>query len=113
MINDDKPLLKITEHGVTAYGTPQDGKHHLSTNTSVPLKAICILERSEVNRIAPVAAKEVFPLLCHQCCRQNNPTAMVNPLSILDRLSHSAALYRLGCSMEPEAAQIAFEGMNR
>ena len=29
MVNDDKPLLKITETGVTVYGTPWDGKHRL------------------------------------------------------------------------------------
>lgn len=113
MVNDDKPLLKITAQGVTVYGTPWDGKHHLSTNTSVPLKAICVLERSETNRIAPVKPREVFPMLCQQCYRPNNPAAMMKTLSILDRLSHSTALYRLGCNMEPEAAQIAYEGMNQ
>ena len=39
MINDDKPLLRITDSDVTAYGTPWDGKHRLSTNTAVPLRA--------------------------------------------------------------------------
>lgn len=113
MINDDKPLLKITDDGVTVYGTPWDGKHHLSTNTSVPLKAICILERSEANRIAPVTAKEVFPMLCQQCYRPHSSDAMVKTLSMIDRLSHSIALYRLGCNMEQEAANIAYKGMNR
>ena len=45
MVNDDKPLLYIADT-VTAYGTPYNGKHRLGTNTSVPLKAICILTRS-------------------------------------------------------------------
>ena len=47
VVNGDKPLLRITSEGVTAYGTPWDGKEHLSTNTSCPLKALCILTRSE------------------------------------------------------------------
>lgn len=38
MVNDDKPLLHITDSGVTAYGTPWDGKHRLSKNIEVPLK---------------------------------------------------------------------------
>ena len=29
MINDDKPLLRVTEEGVTVYGTPFRGKHGL------------------------------------------------------------------------------------
>ena len=36
MVNDDKPLLKITDSGVTAYGTPYNGKH------STVLAAICL-----------------------------------------------------------------------
>lgn len=51
MVNDDKPLLQVTENGVIVYGTPWDGKHHLSNNISVPLKAICILTRAEENHI--------------------------------------------------------------
>ena len=53
MVNDDKPLLKLTEDGVLACGTPWDGKHHLSTNVCLPLRAICILERGEENEIHP------------------------------------------------------------
>ena len=45
MVNDDKPLIRIDENGAVVYGTPWDGKHRLSTNTSVPLKALCVLER--------------------------------------------------------------------
>ena len=51
MVNDDKPLLHITDSGMTAYGTPWDGKHRLSTNTAVPLKGICILTRDTTNHI--------------------------------------------------------------
>ena len=51
MINDDKPLLKIKDSGVRVYGTPWDGKHRLSTNISVPLKALCILNRGKENKI--------------------------------------------------------------
>ena len=47
MVNDDKPMLKITDSGVIAYGTPYNGKHHLGCNMSVPLKAICIITRDE------------------------------------------------------------------
>ena len=32
MVNDDKPLLKIINSGVAAYGTPYNGKHRLGCN---------------------------------------------------------------------------------
>lgn len=35
MLDDDKPLLRITKDGVIAYGTPWDGKHRLSESKAV------------------------------------------------------------------------------
>jgi hypothetical protein len=46
MVNDDKPLLRVTEAGVTVCGTPWDGKHRLSNPIAVPLGALCLLARA-------------------------------------------------------------------
>ena len=45
MVNDDKPLVHITDAGPVIYGTPWDGKHRLSRNIAVPVKAVCILRK--------------------------------------------------------------------
>ena len=37
-INDDKPLLKVTENEVMVYGTPWNGKERISNNISAPLQ---------------------------------------------------------------------------
>ena len=111
-INDDKPLLKISAQGVTVYGTPWDGKHHRSTNTSCPLKAVCILTRSETNHIERISKKEALPMLCQQSYRPCSPIGAQKMLALVDRLGSSVPLYRLGCNMEPEAAQVAYHGMN-
>ena len=112
MVNGDKPLLHITSEGVTVYGTPWDGKEHLSTNTSCPLKAVCILTRSETNHIERISKKEALPMLCQQSYRPCSPIGAQKMLALVDRLGSSVPLYRLGCNMEPEAAQVAYHGMN-
>ncbi len=112
MVNDDKPLLRIFSGGVTAYGTPWDGKHRLSANISVPLKAICILERGEENRIAPITKREALPMLMQQSYRPNDALAMMKTMELVDRLGSLAALYRLQCNMEPEAAEISYKAMS-
>ena len=112
MVNDDKPLLKIRENGITAFGTPWDGKHRLSNNISVPLKAICILERGEQNELQRIAPKEAYPMLLQQANRPRDTQRMLKTLQLLDVLINAVGLYRLRCNMEPEAARIAFEGMN-
>ncbi len=112
MVNDDKPLLKLTPRGIFAYGTPWDGKHRLSTNVGLPLKAICILERSAENQIAPVSVREVYPLLLQQTYRPREPLALQATLTLLDGILSRAQLYRLGCNMDPQAAVVSYRGMN-
>jgi hypothetical protein len=111
MVNDDKPLLKITEEGVFACGTPWDGKHHLSRNSIVPLKGICILERGEENHIVTISGKEALPMLLQQSYRPSNPLGLSQLLGIIDMLTQKVSFYRLKCNMDPEAALVAYEGM--
>ena len=113
MVNDDKPLLHITDSGVTAYGTPWDGKHRLSMNIAVPLKGICILTRNAKNHIEPVEPHAVYPLIVQQTNRSLSADGMKHTLSLIDRMLHVVPVYRLGCNMDIEAARVAYEGMNR
>lgn len=111
MVNDDKPLLKITDSGVSVYGTPWDGKHRLSRNTHVPLKAICILERNGDNHIEPITAADALMVLLQQTHRPRNRDDLILTLDVLNELVGRIRLYRLGCNMMPEAADVSYNGM--
>lgn len=111
MINDDKPLLHITEKGVVVYGTPWDGKHHLSSNIAVPLKGICILNRDTTNHIEKTQKCRAYPMLLQQSYRSLNREKMTKTLALIDLLTAKTSLYELGCNMDLEAAQVAYEGM--
>ena len=111
MINDDKPLLRITDGGVTVYGTPYNGKHSLGADMAAPLGAICLLHRAEENVIRPIRAAEAFPTLLRQVYRCADAAAMARTLALLETLTHSVRLYSLGCNMDPAAARVAREGM--
>lgn len=113
MVNDDKPLLHITDSGVTVYGTPWDGKHRLSTNTAVPLNGIFLLERDTTNHIEPAAPHVVYPLIVQQTNRSFTADGMKQTLSLIDHMLSVVPVYRLGCNMDIEAAMVAYEGMNR
>ena len=113
MVNDDKPLLRMVDGKVQVCGTPWNGKHGLGTKTVVPLKGLCILERAAENSIHPVTLSEVLPMLMQQSFRPRNPASVHLVLNLLSKLSVSTGLYRLGCNMDPEAAVVAYEGMNR
>lgn len=111
MVNDDKPLLRITDNGVYVCGTPWNGKHNLGTNVEVPLKGLCILTRAEENHIAPVSFSEALPMLLQQSHRPGNPAEVPHILGLLEKLSKQTGLYRLGCNMNIEAATVAYNGM--
>ena len=111
IVNDDKPLLKITNGSVIVYGTPYNGKHRLGSNIAVPLKAICILTRSAENHIEQITREQAYPMLIQQVYRPAEITLLQKTLSLTDRLSDSVRLYRLGCNMDISAAKIAYEGM--
>ncbi len=112
MVNDDKPLIKVNANGsAIVYGTPWDGKHHLSSNIAVPIQAICILERSETNQITEILKVEALPMLLQQAYRPRDPLALAKTLSLIDRLD--VKLYRLGCNMNPDAAELSYRTMKQ
>ena len=110
MVNDDKPLVHVFPDGAAeVYGTPWDGKHRLSTNTRVPLRAICILERSETNTIREISKSEAYPMLWQQFYRPYDPEAMERTVDMIGRLR--TKFYRLGCNMELSAAELSYQTM--
>ena len=112
MVNDDKPLLKIEEKRVTAFGTPWSGKHALDTNTSVPVRAICILRRAEHNSIREITPYEALPMLLQQSYRPTDQKELMQTLHLVERMSEQVGLYALSCNMDVEAARLAYETMS-
>ena len=111
IVNDDKPILHIRADGVTAYGTPYNGKHRRGRNMAAPLSAVCLLERAAENRIAPIPREQAYPLLVQQAYRPRNALLLERTMRLIDRLSRCVRLYRLGCTPELSAAEAAWNAM--
>lgn len=112
MVNDDKPLIHVEEGKITIYGTPYNGKHGLGNKIAVPLKAICLLERSGENWIKPTTKMDAFPMLVQQAYRPANGTALAKTVTLLDKMAETVKLYRLGVNMSPEAAEMAWRELS-
>lgn len=113
MLNDDKPLLRIRDDGVTVFGSPWDGKHRLSQNASAPLRAIARIERATENRVLPMTRSEAFPVLLTQAYSSQDPAVMAKILWLERRLLELVGFYTLRCNLEPAAALTAYEGMSQ
>ena len=111
MINDDKPLVRVEDGKALAYGTPWDGKHHLSTNTSAPLCGIVILERGEQNEIERISGEDAFPTLVQQSYRPEGMDGFVKVMDMLAKLAENVPMYRLHCNMNPDAAIVSAKGL--
>ncbi|WP_255882570.1 MULTISPECIES: hypothetical protein [unclassified Ruminococcus] len=111
MINDDKPFIRIQGSAATVYGTPWNGKHRLGCNMSARLKAVCVLTRAQQNSIERIDKRTALPLLIQQTHRPCDPIKTVKALKLADRLADCVGLFRLGCNMDIQAAQIAYNAM--
>lgn len=111
MINDDKPLISVTEQGITVHGTPWCGKHGLGENTSAPLCGIAVLLRSDNNFAEPLSKRDAFPSLFGQVYRPKDGEKLGLVLSALDKLLSKVPVFRLGVNMKDEAARVAKEIM--
>lgn len=111
MVNDDKPFLRVEQGRVMACGSPWNGKHKLGENISVPLKAICILQRGAENAIEPITPQQALPMLLQQIHRPTMKENYPKYFELLDQLTSGTAFYRLQCNMDPAAAMVAYEGM--
>ena len=113
ILNDDKPAIRLTDRGIYAFGTPFSGKTDLNVNTGVPIKGICVLGRDSVNHIEPITAEDALFNILNQTVRPASEDVMDKLLTTLDSVMRGVPVYRLYCNMEPEAAEVAYSGMNR
>ena len=110
MINDDKPMVEITEKGATVYGTPWNGKHNIGNNISCPLKAICFIERDKENSIEEITFKKAYAKILAHIYQSKNEQNLKKILKLIDKIK-SCRFYILKCNQEPEAAHIAYRKM--
>ena len=78
---------------------------------SVPLKAICILERGEQNQIRQISKTDAYTMMLQQVYHPEQMEAMKKTLSLIDSIASHVGLYRLKCNMELSAAEISYNAM--
>ena len=113
VLNGDKPLLRVEEDGgVTAFGTPWNGKENWGENISAPLRAVCFLERAEENRIRRIAEDEAILRLAQQLYLRGDRSCVNLQLVLMDQFVRGVPFYLLGCNISNEAAMLSYETMS-
>lgn len=113
IVNGDKPIMRFVDGKLRAYGTPWCGKEGWQNNTSVELAAICFLERSAVNKIRKITPDEAVMLIFKQILTPNDVESVDALFPLLDKTLREIPCYVLGCNISTEAAEVAYNGMNK
>ena len=111
VVNGDKPIVRYKNGEFIAYGTPWCGKEGYGRNTFVPLRALCFLERAVENSIARMSPSDAVARVFNQVILPNDVESFDRMSTLLDRMLGAVPCYLLGCSMEDEAARVAYNGM--
>lgn len=113
VINGDKPILRVDENEILVYGSPWSGKEHWQMNMSVPLRGICVLKRSEQNRIRQMKPAEALSLLMKQVYYTGDVTRAAKTMELLDVVFKNIPIYLLECDISEEAVKCSFNAMRK
>ncbi len=113
VIDCDKPFLGFDKDVATVWGSPRTGKEGWNNPISAPLAGIAFLEQSSFNKITPVSPTEIIDKAFIQFYIPKNKETAETTIGIIDKILNAVPLYRLQCNMDLEAAEIAFNGMNK
>ncbi|MBQ8141120.1 MAG: hypothetical protein IJ038_05435 [Clostridia bacterium] len=111
IINGDKPIIRCINGEFVAYGTPWCGKEGFSVNDSVPLRALCFIERDKENSISRMPAEDAVMRLFNQILIPNDIETVNKLFPLLDKTLATVPCYLLRCNMEDEAAIVSYNGM--
>ena len=113
-LNDDKPIIRLTDGGSVAWGTPWSGKHNIDTNTSAPVKALVFLARGETNQIEKIPPEKAFALVFPQVlgCKSTQQEVF-DLMTLLNTFIINTPVYLLHCTISEEAVDTVYDRLRK
>jgi hypothetical protein len=109
IINDDKPLIRMTDGDPLIYPTPWGIKEKPAQAEKAPLKAMILLERADFNRLTTMDESEMFAHLYKAALRGETPTEVIKIIELERRLMKQVGLFRMQCTDSIDAAKTAIK----
>ena len=112
IINGDKPLFTLRDGKFFASGMPWCGKENWGCNKTVPLKAVCFIERAEQNSISPLTEnREIMSRLFLQLMMPEEQRLMVKYLEFANKMIKNVPFFLLRCNIDIDAARVAHDNI--
>ena len=110
VLNGDKPVLRWKDGRAYICGTPWKGKENLGEGGMLPLSGIGFLNRSEKNATHPLSASDALAAFLKQVYMPKNSEALLQTMTLCDKVLSSVPLLSMHCNMDIEAAQVVERG---
>ena len=111
VINGDKPIIRFAGDKWQVFSAPWAGKEGWKENTSAPLRAVVLLERSESNFIEEIAPERHFEAIVRQVYIPRTSVGQILTFDLIDEMSKSVKFFRLGCNISNNAAETSYNAL--
>ncbi len=109
VVNGDKPLIKVKDNKVFAYGTPWAGKEKLQTNTQTTLNKVCFIERSSENECILLDKEAAFQRFIKQVYMPHDAELVFSVMGLVYELINKTDFYLIKCNTDITSAETAYK----
>lgn len=107
LINDDNPVVRITDGQAAVYGSPWSGKTPCYRNVSYPLGGVVLLSQAPYNQIQRMQGLEAYMVLVSSISGQRWNEGIANGLHQTENeLASNMPIWHLECLPDQEAANL-------
>lgn len=106
-INGDRAVIRQSDAGWTAYGSPYAGSSECYVNASVPMRGIVMLRQSEDNHIRRLGAAEAFRRIFTQLTVPTwDDVCTRRACELTEQLISEIPVYELSCTPDIRAVEL-------
>ena len=110
LINDDNPVVRISDGGAVVYGSPWSGKTPCYRDVSYPLGGIVLLSQAPYNQIRRLQGLEAYMTLMSSISGQRWDEGIANGLHLTENeLASNMPMWHLECLPDKAAAEMCQE----
>ncbi|MCQ2177639.1 MAG: hypothetical protein MJY42_01990 [Bacteroidales bacterium] len=114
LLNDDNPIIRVTDQGVTAYGSPWSGKTPCYRNESAPVGAFVLIRQSPGNSISRMNIFQAYATLYSSCSGLKTDKVMADGLhATMEKTVALVPFHLLDCRPDREAAELCYKTICR
>ncbi len=109
LLNDDNPILRVTEDGPRVYGSPWSGKTPCYKNRDLPVAAIVRIRQAPYNKIQRLSLLEAYASVYSSCSAFRADRAWADGLhETTELLAAGVPCYTLDCLPDEAAARLCY-----